>query len=404
METQVRSTNVEIQEAGLLLRPWQPADAGAVFRACQDPEIARWTMVAQPYRIEHAIDYVTTFTAQTWANGTAAPFGVFDLATGEMLASCGLVQLDRDAGEGEIGYWVAPWARGRGVATNAARAVARWSLRTLGLRRLVWRAKLGNHASRLVAARIGVRFEGVARAALRGRDGWHDGWVGGLLPGDLREAGAADEPDLVRTAARCAVFGRPQPTLTADTRHGTAVRLRPLRADDIPAIVLACQDPLSIRYTTVPHPYTKEHAEAFVHVFAPGGWQRGVEAVFAVADADDAYAGSMTLRLQGDENTTVTADVGYLIGPWARGRGYAQAALGALCEWGFAGLRLHRIEWEAFLGNDASRSVAERAGFVVEGMRRESLSQRGAYQSAWIGARLATDAIDVGDSPTEPRN
>ena len=392
MDTHVDIANVEIREAGLLLRPWQESDAAEVFRACQDPEIQRWISVPQPYLMQNAIDYVTAFTTQTWANGTAAPFGVFDPASGELLGACDLVKLDRDAGVAEIGYWVAPWARGRGVATGAARAVARWALHTQGVRRLVWRAKLGNHASRLVAARIGVRFEGVQRAALRGREGWLDGWVGALLPGDLLEAGAADEPDLIRTAARCATFGRPQPTLTSTTRNGHAVRLRPLRADDIPAIVLACQDPLSVRYTTVPAPYTQAHAEGFVHDFAPASWARGVEAVFAVADADDAYAGSMSLRLHGDENTTVIGDVGYLIGPWARGGGYATAALTALCDWGFAALRLHRIEWQAYVGNDASRTVAERAGFQVEGVGRDSLIQRGAYESAWIGARLATDA------------
>jgi RimJ/RimL family protein N-acetyltransferase len=391
METPVHTTNLEIRESGLLLRPWQAADADEVFRACQDAEIQRWTTVPQPYRVEHAIDYVTTFTAQTWANGTGAPFGVFDSATGAMLGACALVAMDRDAGVGEIGYWVAPWARGRGVATVAARAVTRWALHTQHLRRLVWRAELGNHASRLVAARIGVRFEGVQRAALRGRDGWYDGWVGALLPGDLRESSAADEPDLARTAARCAVFGRPQPTLISNTRAGTAVRLRPLRADDIPAIVVACQDPLSARYTTVPQPYTETHAQAFVHEFAPGTWARGVEAVFAVADADDAYAGSMSLRLHGDELTTATGDVGYLIGPQARGRGYARAGLAALCDWGFAKLRLHRIEWQAFVGNDASRTVAERASFQVEGVQRDAMVHRGAYQSAWIGALLATD-------------
>jgi RimJ/RimL family protein N-acetyltransferase len=99
----------------------------------------------------------------------------------------------------------------------------------------------------------------------------------------------------------------------------------------------------------------------------------------------------MTLRLEGDELTTLTGEVGYLIGPWARGRGYASAALSALCDWGFAALRLHRIEWQAYVGNDASRTVAQRAGFQIEGATRDALVQRGMYQTAWIGARLATD-------------
>ncbi len=115
METQVNPTLVEIREAGLLLRPWQAADADEVFRACQDPEIQRWTMVPQPYMVEHAIDYVTTFTAQAWANGTGAPFGVFDPATGQLLGACGLVELDRDRRHGRdrlLGRAVGPRSRG----------------------------------------------------------------------------------------------------------------------------------------------------------------------------------------------------------------------------------------------------------------------------------------------------
>ena len=34
----------------LVLRPWRPDDAPALFAACQDPEIARWVTIPQPYR------------------------------------------------------------------------------------------------------------------------------------------------------------------------------------------------------------------------------------------------------------------------------------------------------------------------------------------------------------------
>jgi len=256
---------------------------------------------------------------------------------------------------------------------------------------VLWRAKVGNHASRLVAVRIGVRFEGIERASLPDGDGWADAWTGALLPGELREPGTEPDPALERAAARCRVFGRPQPTLQTVTRDGRPVRLRPLRPEDVPACVRACRDPDTVRYTTVPDPYDETHAERFILSDAPALWARGTEAVFAVADADDAMVGTISLRLHGDELFTPTGDVGYLIGPWARGRGYASAALRALTDWGFANLALRRIEWQAYVGNAASRAVAERAGFRIEGVRRQALQHRGTFRDTWSGARIAGD-------------
>lgn len=368
---------VELREGALLLRPWQPGDAAAVDRISADPTTPRLLRAAALAAIDgHPTPDVS--------------LGVFDAGTGAALGLAGLVAIDRADGHAELGYWTAPEVRGRGVATAAARAIVRHALRT-GLCRVQWRARVGNHPSRLVAARIGVRFEGVQRAALRAGDGWADAWVGAVLPGELREA-VGDDPALRRAAARSRVFAGPQPTLRSETKDGQTVRLRPLRSGDVPAVVQACMDPESARYTTVPHPYDETDAASFIHGYAPGVWARGTEAVFAIADADDELVGTMALRLPGDELFTPTGDVGYLVGPWARGRGYASAALRALCDWGFASLALRRIEWQAYVGNTASRVTAERAGFRVEGELRQALLHRGEFKDAWIGARIAPDA------------
>jgi RimJ/RimL family protein N-acetyltransferase len=374
---------VELREEGLLLRPWGPDDAAEVYQACQDPSMPRrlrahaLASVAGPAEARTATDDVS--------------LGVFDASTGTLVGTCGLVRIDPAVGQAELGYWTAPPARGRGVATSAARAIVRYAVGTLGVRRVLWRAKVGNHASRLVAVRIGVRFEGIERASLPDGDGWADAWTGALLPGELREPGTEPDPALERAAARCRVFGRPQPTLQTVTRDGRPVRLRPLRPEDVPACVRACRDPDTVRYTTVPDPYDETHAERFILSDAPALWARGTEAVFAVADADDAMVGTISLRLHGDELFTPTGDVGYLIGPWARGRGYASAALRALTDWGFANLALRRIEWQAYVGNAASRAVAERAGFRIEGVRRQALQHRGTFRDTWSGARIAGD-------------
>jgi RimJ/RimL family protein N-acetyltransferase len=380
---------VEIIEDGLLLRPWRAADADAVHRACQDPDIQRWTTVPRPYLPEHALGFVTGISGRAWAEGTGAPFAVCDAATGELLASCGLVSVDRSLDSGEVGYWTAPWARGRGVAVRATRAVARWAFDALELRRLVWQAELGNHASRLVALRAGFRVEGELRLAHPHSDGRPEGWVGSLLPDELADPGAPTPagPDTL-VARRAAVFGRPQPVLFA-TVGATELRLRPMEERDLDAIVTTCRDEDTLRWTTVPHPYRRSHAEGFRRDIAEAAWARGTGAYFAVADPADDYVGSIDLRLSPAD--PLQGMVGFMTAPHARGRGYMPAAVAALTTWGFTTLGLARTEWRALVGNTASRRVAEKAGFSFEGTARGALPTRDGRGDAWVAALVAGD-------------
>ncbi|TDC36630.1 GNAT family N-acetyltransferase [Micromonospora sp. KC213] len=379
---------VEITEDGLLLRRWRATDADDVHRACQDPDIQRWTTVPRPYLPEHARGFVTEHSRRAWIEGTGAPFAVCDAATGELLAACGLIAIDHDLGSGELGYWTAPWARGRGVAVRASRAVARWAFDTLRLRRLVWQAELGNHRSRLVALRAGFRVSGELRLARPHQGGRPDGWVGSLLPGEVPTPGGSGPagPNTLQ-ARRAAVFGRPQPVLFAGTGE-TELRLRPIETRDLDAIVATCRDDQTIRWTTVPHPYRREHAEAFQRDVADLAWARGDGAYFTVADGQDRYLGSIDLRVGADP---LAGHVGFMTAPHARGRGHMTAAVAALAAWGFTTLGLARIEWLAMVGNTASRRVAEKAGFTMEGVLRGRLPTRDGRGDAWIAALLAED-------------
>jgi RimJ/RimL family protein N-acetyltransferase len=387
---------VEIHEANLILRPWLAEDADTVFEACQDPVLQRWTRVPRPYLREHAEGF-TAGALDAWARGDAAPLGVFDAATGRMLGAHGLVKIDREEGWAEVGYWTAPWARGRGVATTATRAVARWVLGPGapggphgalgdGPRRLIWRAEVGNHASRLVAERAGFLVEGIQRRSLPrpGEVTMVDYWLGGLLPGEIREADRPLEPWV---AARAKAFGRAAPVLEAVTEAGEKLTLRVPAEPDLADVLLACRDPETIRWTTVPDPYADADGEFWIHDHVPARWACGEAANFVIADPAGRYSGAMSLRLSAAD--PLVADVGFAVAPWARGRGYATAALRAVCRWGFEQLCLARIEWRAYLGNDASRTVAERTGFRVEGIERAAGVQRGVRRDQWVGAVLA---------------
>ena len=185
-----------------------------------------------------------------------------------------------------------------------------------------------------------------------GASGRPDEWTAALQPGELTARG----PRAARSVRRQArIFGGAPPTLEAGP-----VRLRPLADPDRPAITAAYQDPEIIRWYGVPVPYTDENARRLVHRVAPAEFARGVETILAIAGPGDAWAGTIDLRVAGSDPQT--GEVGFLVAPHARGRGYAPAALRAITDWGFDALGLVRVQWRAEVGNDASRRVAEKAG------------------------------------------
>ncbi|MFG3350111.1 GNAT family N-acetyltransferase [Streptomyces sp. NPDC048018] len=166
----------------LRLRPFTAADADAVYEACQDPDIQRWTTVPSPYARADAELFVTRLVPEGWQQDGEYAFAVEPLDGGPLLAATGLHA--RAPGVREIGFWQAREHRGRGYMTEAVGAVARWAF-SIGVHRLLWRAEVGNGPSRAVAERVGFTIEGVERAGLVQNGTVRDSWLGSLLPSDL---------------------------------------------------------------------------------------------------------------------------------------------------------------------------------------------------------------------------
>jgi RimJ/RimL family protein N-acetyltransferase len=215
-----------------------------------------------------------------------------------------------------------------------------------------------------------------------------DAWTGSLLPGDLAAPNAAGpgSPE----ARHAAAFGVEQPVLP--TTGGSGLRLRRPEGRDIDGIVTACRDPLVARWTSVPQPYERPYAEDFVHRHTPELWTQGIGAVYAMVEPSDTWVGGIDLNITPGD--ALVGEIGFLVSPRARGRGYATAAMEAITDWGLTTLGLARVEWRAYSddgGNLASRRVAEKAGFVLEGLSRGGVVQRGQRRDCWVAARLPGD-------------
>ncbi|WP_152189781.1 GNAT family N-acetyltransferase [Georgenia satyanarayanai] len=158
------------------------ADVDRVTEVCQDPEVQRWTTVPSPYRREHAVGFIGGFVADGWERGDNLTWA---LRHGGRLV--GMVGTSRADGSGEIGYWLAPEARGLGLMDRAVGLVLDAAFGRLGMERVEWRADVGNWPSWRVVWRHGFRREGQVRGMGVHGERRVDQWVGTLLREDPRE-------------------------------------------------------------------------------------------------------------------------------------------------------------------------------------------------------------------------
>jgi RimJ/RimL family protein N-acetyltransferase len=167
----------------LTLRPFTPADIPWVYEVLQDPVLQRFMQIPSPYRPEHAVSHVEQEYIAGWDGGRRADFLAEDAATSTRLGRVGLHL--GEPGSAEVGYWVDPRARKRGVATTAVRAVCQWAVTMAGIELIEWRCEAGNVASRRVAEKAGFLVEATLRKR-RVRDGVRvDECVGSLLRDDV---------------------------------------------------------------------------------------------------------------------------------------------------------------------------------------------------------------------------
>ncbi|WP_446665405.1 GNAT family N-acetyltransferase [Flexivirga sp. B27] len=337
------------------LRPWREDDA----RWIQEPDEASRLMVTRMQPTPSTYAEWLRDREQQMAVGAGIYWCIADAASDEPLGYVQLRNLDIDftRGNGEIGYWLYPQARGRGIAGQAVELVREYAFGELGLHRLQAGTDIANFASARVLRRAGFRMWGIEQSVLA-----HDD----RAPSDALnwELLASDDVDAQRVSP-CVI-----PTIELD-----GLRLRPWRDDDVDGLPDEA-DALAKHYLpTGAHvdkaTYPRWHARQrrFIDEGSVVGW--------CIADGPtDAPLGSISIFNIG-EATVTSAEVGYWLFASGRGRGALGVAMEAVCSHAFTstqdgGLGLTRLYAETDLDNVASQSVLRAAGFRKWGEDRQA--------------------------------
>jgi [ribosomal protein S5]-alanine N-acetyltransferase len=159
-------TQVPTLRHGLItLRPVREGDIEAIYRACQDPIIPRFTTVPSPYTMTHAQFFVQEQEPARFASKSELLFVITEGYEGEE-KFCGLISFHSVSlvnHAAELGYWIELPARGRGIGSTAAQMITEYGFQTMGFRRIEALVDIDNEASKALLRSAGYELEGIMR-------------------------------------------------------------------------------------------------------------------------------------------------------------------------------------------------------------------------------------------------
>jgi ribosomal-protein-alanine N-acetyltransferase len=166
-------------------------------------------------------------------------------------------------------------------------------------------------------------------------------------------------------------------------------RLRPLKDDDAADLFAHFGDPTVTEFLNI-HPFEAKSDAFDVIDWAKAMRASGAGVRWRIADAADAFVGTCGYHLMTHDRGR-RAEIGFDLGRAWWGRGVMDEALPVVLAFGFEALELRRVEAMVTPGNERSRRLLERRGFVREGVLRDHAFGKGRFWDQVIYSRLSRD-------------
>ena len=169
----------------LLLRRMTMKDAQDVFEYSCDPEVARHVLWSAQKHISEAKDYIRYMTKR-YRDDLPSSWGIIDKASGRLVGTIGYMAFSEENASVEVGYSLARWLWGKGLMTEALRAVIDYTFDAMDVNRIEAQHEIDNPSSGRVMEKCGMVKEGVLRQRLYNKGEFKDVALYSILRGDKR--------------------------------------------------------------------------------------------------------------------------------------------------------------------------------------------------------------------------
>jgi RimJ/RimL family protein N-acetyltransferase len=180
------------------------------------------------------------------------------------------------------------------------------------------------------------------------------------------------------------------------------LRLELFTAAHLPEFAVLARDPDVLRFTRFPDPPQDAFPEQWLARYEAGRRNGTKEAFAILGPKDEPELLGVALAVEIDRAARA-AELGYLTGPAARGRGIATEALRQLTRWARDEQGLQELTLIIDAENAGSRKVAERAGYALVRIDRDAElkpGRRGDLVVYELGAEAASDASGAPQAST----
>jgi len=162
-----------IETERLILRKLKVSDAKDIYEYAKNPQVSKYTMWHAHKSSTESASFLTYLT-RNYRKGIPEAWGMLLKENNKIIGTCGFYKIDERCRNGEVGYAMGKDYWGKGLMTEALRAMLEFGFKKIGLHRIQANTKPGNKGSEKVLLKNGFKFEGLMRDSIFAKGQYHD--------------------------------------------------------------------------------------------------------------------------------------------------------------------------------------------------------------------------------------